>query len=56
MADEFRMVLAELLRKAQREEDADFLREGVRVLSQALMELERKRAERAPCGGGVGSV
>lgn len=30
----------ELLRKAQIEHDADFLREGVRVLSQALMELE----------------
>jgi putative transposase len=38
-ADELRMVLQELLRKAELEHDADFLREGVRVLSQALMEL-----------------
>ena len=54
MADEVRMALEELLRKAQMEEDADFLREGVRVLSQALMELEvseqlgARRYERAP--------
>jgi putative transposase len=40
MADEMRMALLELLRKAELERDADFLREGVRVLSQALMELE----------------
>ncbi len=40
MADDLRMALAELLRKAQGERDVDFLREGVRVLSQALMELE----------------
>jgi putative transposase len=40
MADEMRMALLELLRKAGLERDADFLREGVRVLSQALMELE----------------
>lgn len=40
MADELRVGLEELLRKAQMEEDADFLRDGVRVLSQALMELE----------------
>jgi putative transposase len=43
MADELRMALAELLRKAELEGDADFLREGVRVLSQALMELEVTR-------------
>src|SRR5919206_3610478 len=54
MADELRMALAELLRKAELERDADFLREGVRVLSQALMELEvaqhvgAERHERAP--------
>jgi len=54
MADELRMALEELLRKAQMEEDADFLREGVRVLSQALMELEvsqqlgARRYERTP--------
>jgi putative transposase len=40
MADDLRMALHELLRKAAIEEDADFLREGVRVLSEALMELE----------------
>jgi putative transposase len=40
MADELRIGLAELLRKAQMEHDADFLKEGVRVLSQALMEME----------------
>ena len=40
MADEYRMALLELLRKAEMEGDADFLREGVRVMGQALMELE----------------
>lgn len=40
MADEMRMALLDLLRKAELEQDADFLRDGVRVLSQALMELE----------------
>ncbi len=40
MADGLRIGLVELLRKAQMEQDTDFLREGVRVLSQALMELE----------------
>ncbi len=40
MADELRMALEEVLRKAQLERDADFLREGVRVMGQALMELE----------------
>jgi hypothetical protein len=39
MADELRMALAEVLRKAGVQE-ADFLREGVRVLAQELMELE----------------
>lgn len=39
MADELRMALAEVLRKAGVEE-ADFLREGVRVLAQERMELE----------------
>ena len=54
MADELRMALAELLRKAELERDADFLRGGVRVLSQALMELEvtrhvgAERHERTP--------
>jgi putative transposase len=40
MADEMRIGLAQLLRKAQIEHDADFLKEGVRALSQALMEME----------------
>lgn len=40
MADELRIGLAKLLRKAQMEHDADFLKEGVRALSQALMEME----------------
>jgi putative transposase len=40
MADELRMGLARLLRKARMEHNADFLKEGVRVLSQALMEME----------------
>ncbi len=38
MADDLRIGLARLLRKARMEDDADFLKEGVRVLSQALME------------------
>ena len=40
MADEYRMALLELLRKAEMDGDSDFLREGVRVMGQALMELE----------------
>lgn len=40
VATELRIALEELLRKAQMDRDADFLREGVRVLAQALMELE----------------
>lgn len=54
MADEMRMALQKLLRKAQLDRDADFLREGVRVLSQGLMELEvsehlgAERHERTP--------
>jgi putative transposase len=40
MADEMRIGLAQLLRKAQMEHDADFLKEGLRALSQALMEME----------------
>jgi transposase-like protein len=38
MADDVSMALTELLRKINM--DTDFLREGVRVLAQALMELE----------------
>ena len=40
MADELRIGFQELLRKASMEHDAYFLKEGVRVLSQALMEME----------------
>jgi putative transposase len=40
MADEARMALAELLRKAEAEPGLDVLREGVRVLAEALMALE----------------
>jgi putative transposase len=43
MADEMRMALEGLLRKAQMDGDVDFLREGARVLSEALMELEVTR-------------
>jgi len=54
MADELRIGLAELLCKAKMDQDAGFLREGVRVLSQALMEMEveehvgTSRHERSP--------
>src|ERR671932_1335105 len=40
MADALSMALTELLRDAEAEPDLDTLREGVRVLTQALMELE----------------
>lgn len=40
MADELRIGLTELLRKAYIEGDAEFVKEGVRALSQALMEME----------------
>ena len=40
MADELRIGLQELLRKAMIEQDAGFFKEGIRVLSQALMEME----------------
>lgn len=40
MADEVRMALLELLRKAALDQDGDFLRDGVQTLAQALMELE----------------
>jgi putative transposase len=40
MADQLRIGLQELLRKARIEHDSDFLKEGIRVLSQALMEME----------------
>ena len=40
MADDASMARTELLRKAQMSDDVDFLREGVRALAQALMEVE----------------
>jgi putative transposase len=43
MADEMRMALETLLRKADVAQDVDFLREGARVFSEALMELEVTR-------------
>jgi transposase-like protein len=54
MADTLSMALAELLRKAEAEPDVDTLREGVRVLTQAIMEVEvaqhlgAERYERSP--------
>jgi putative transposase len=54
MADETRMALAELLRKAEAEPGVDVLREGVRVLAEAIMALEVEqhvgagRHERSP--------
>ena len=42
------MALAELLRKADAEPDVDTLREGVRVMTQALMELEVVAQHLAP--------
>jgi len=40
MADELRMTLLETLRKAGVDQDVDFLREGVRVLAEAVMDAE----------------
>jgi transposase-like protein len=40
MADKVSMALAEMVRKAEADGDVDFLKERVRVLSQALMEVE----------------
>src|SRR5438270_14000809 len=58
VADDFRMALGELLRKAAMEQDADFLRESVRMLAQELMDLEvtqhlgAERNERTPARTG----
>jgi hypothetical protein len=52
--DELRIGPSEVLGKAMIEQDAGFLKEGVRVLSQALIEMEVEehlstgRHERAP--------
>lgn len=40
MADDVRMALAELVRKADADPSTDVLREGVRVLAEAMMDLE----------------
>jgi transposase-like protein len=40
MAEDLRMALDDLLRKAHGDGDVDFLKEGMRVMAQALMELE----------------
>jgi transposase-like protein len=54
MADTTRMALTELLRKAEADPGSDVLREGVRVLAEALMALEVEqhvgagRHERSP--------
>src|ERR1051325_10460851 len=40
MAEDLRMALQELLRKAELDGDVDSLRDGVRVLAQELMEIE----------------
>jgi putative transposase len=40
MAVDMRMALVELLHKAEMEQDADFLRDGVRALMQSLMDIE----------------
>jgi transposase-like protein len=40
MADAVRMALAELVRKAEAEPGLDVLREGVRVLAEAIMDVE----------------
>jgi hypothetical protein len=45
MADELRIGLSELLRKAMIEQDADFLKEGVRALSHS-----GTRKYRSVCG------
>src|SRR5438046_2348366 len=58
MAGAVSMALTELLRKAEAEPDLDTLREGVRVLTQALMELEvaqhlgAERYQRSPARQG----
>ena len=54
MAANLRIALAELLREAEVEPDLDFIREGVRVMMQALLELDveghlgAQRYERSP--------
>ena len=45
-----RMAVLELLRKASADGDVDFLREGVRVLAEALMEAEVTELTGVPKG------
>lgn len=58
MAEDVRMALEALLRKAKADPEVDVLREGVRVMAQALMELEisqqlgAARHERTPARSG----
>lgn len=58
MTDDVRMALTELLRKADVDPGVDVLREGVRVLAQAVMEVEveqhlgAERHERTPARTG----
>lgn len=40
MADDLRMAFAELLHKAEMDQDADFLRDSVRMLAHELMDVE----------------
>jgi len=47
---EDRMAVLETVRKAIAEGDADFLREGVRVLAQAVMEAEVTELTGVPKG------
>lgn len=47
MADDLRMALTNLLRKAEMAGDVDFLRDGVRILGQTLMDLEVSQHLRA---------
>jgi transposase-like protein len=47
MADDLRMALTELLRKAEMTGDVDFLKDGVRIPGQTLMDLEVSQHLRA---------
>jgi len=47
VAEDFRMALTNLLRKAEMAGDVDFLRDGVRILGQTLMDLEVSQHLRA---------
>ena len=49
MADD-RMALLDVVRKAAADGDADFLREGVRALAQAIMEVEVTELTGVPRG------